>query len=219
MTKQETTILKGVAILMMLCLHLFNTDFKISLCQIGIDVAGKPFLSFLMRAVNPVAFFLLFSGYGLYISYCNGKRNNGKRILKLYIHYWLTLVLFVMVGCFVVGKGAYPGTWQKVLENVTAWHTTYNGEIWFLFPYCLVAITSSFIFKVVDRVNLWVVFVGIGFIHLGTYAAVAMFGVSYFYSHRLAYMPIIYLSFFFPFVIGTLMAKYRIVNECKIRGG
>ena len=36
MTRRETTLLKGVAILMMLFLHLFNTDFKI-----GLKVPGK----------------------------------------------------------------------------------------------------------------------------------------------------------------------------------
>ena len=56
MTRRETTLLKGVAILMMLFLHLFNTDFKIGLCQIGIDIAGIPLLSLLVRAANPVAF-------------------------------------------------------------------------------------------------------------------------------------------------------------------
>lgn len=42
MTRAETTLLKGVAILLMLYLHLFNTDAKIELCQTYINVANAP---------------------------------------------------------------------------------------------------------------------------------------------------------------------------------
>jgi len=219
MTRRETTLLKGVAILMMLFLHLFNTDFKIGLCQIGIDIAGIPLLSLLVRAANPVAFFVLLSGYGLYLSYCNGKQNQGKRIVKLYMHYWITLVIFVIIGYFVLGETYYPGTWQKVIENVSGWYTSYNAEIWFLFPYCLIALTSPFLFRWFDRINAWLLLGVIGVIYFITYLAIYLWGAVYLYSHQLVYMPVLYLNFLFPFVLGVLLAKYNIVNRCKMGGG
>lgn len=174
-------------------------------------------LLILTRATNPVHFFILLSGYGLYMSYLCGKRNQSKRIFKLYVHYWLTLIAFVFIGYFIIGREVYPGSWIKIVENVTGWHTSYNGEIWFLFPYCLVAITSSLIFYLVDKVNSWTIFMATGIIYFATHVAVSMFGSSFLYSHQLAYMPILYLNFLFTFVLGALMAKYDIVSKCKIK--
>lgn len=219
MTQKETTVLKGVAILMMLFLHLFNSDTKIGLCRTYIEIADISLLKLFVRVSNPVAFYIILSGYGLYMSYLKGKKKQGKRILKLYIHYWITLTIFVTAGYFLVGGATYPGSWQKAVENITGWDTSYNGEIWFLFPYCLVAITSPFIFKLTDRVNPWIVLGSVGVIYLAAYVSISIYGVAYLYSHRLSYMPVLYFEFLFPFVIGALMAKYDIINKFKIGGG
>lgn len=179
-----------------------------------------PLLSFLVRVANPVPFFILFSGYGLYISYCRGKRNNGKRVvLKLYIHYWITLVLFVTIGYFVLGKEFYPGTWTKIVKNVTAWNTSYNAEFWFLLPYCLVALTSSWLFHLMDRINPWFILAGTGVIYLAACTAMHFWGTVYLYSHRFVYIPILYLYFLFTFFLGAIMAKYNIVGSVKVGRG
>ena len=219
MTKRETTILKGVAILLMLFLHLFNTEYKIDLCQSYVDIAGMPLLSFLVRIANPVPFYIIFSGYGLYLSYCRDKYSNGRRVLKLYIHYWITLVMFVTIGFFVLGKEVYPGTLAKIIENVTAWNPTYNAEIWFLLPYCLVALTSSWLFRLLDHINLWIILIVVGGVYLGACTAIHFWGTVYLYSHRLVYMPIMYLHFLFAFFLGAIMAKYNMLRNVKIGGG
>ena len=64
-SRTETDILKGVAIIMMLWLHLFSkgsevgnyTDFNLA--------NGQPLAYFLTRLCTPVSFFLILSGYGL----------------------------------------------------------------------------------------------------------------------------------------------------------
>ena len=92
MSKNETKILKGVAILFMLFLHLFNhTDNWVDI-TIGDNVR---LMSFLAEATNPVSFFLLLGGVGMYFVYKRGGNSQWRRVLKLYVHYWIVLLIFV----------------------------------------------------------------------------------------------------------------------------
>ena len=68
-SRTETNILKGIAIIMMLWLHLFSkgneignyTDFNLA--------NEQPLAYFLTRLCTPVSFFLILSGYGLASTY------------------------------------------------------------------------------------------------------------------------------------------------------
>ena len=100
---------------------------------------------------NPVPLFLMISGYGLYSSYAQrGSIKVGKRILNLYLHLWIIYLIFVPIGSYVK-PADYPGGLLCFIENATSWHVTYNGEQWFLFPYIIILLTSSLIFKVADK--------------------------------------------------------------------
>lgn len=57
MSKNGTQLTKGIAILMMLFLHLFNQSANGELCKSLIFIDGEPLVFLLSRAVNPVAFF------------------------------------------------------------------------------------------------------------------------------------------------------------------
>jgi hypothetical protein len=206
-TKNDTMVLKGVAIMFMLFLHLFNQIQNVDLCTNLFYVGGVPFANLLTRCTNPVTFFIFLSGYGLYISFRKGKRGNGKRIAKLYLHYWISLAIFVTIGAFVIGTSKYPGTWQNALINITAWNTTYNGEIWFLFPYMLLALTSPWLFKIMDKMNPIILFIITGIFHFATYLSIHLYGASYLYNHMLPYMPILYFNLLFGFTLGMLCAK------------
>lgn len=100
MSIRETTILKGVAILFMLYLHLFNQMANVNLCTTYLSIRGVPFVHLFSRCTGPVAFYL--------------------------------------------------------------------------------------------------------------------FGQSYLYSHQLAYMPVLYMSLLFPFMLGAMLVKYDIINKCKL---
>lgn len=74
MSLRESTILKGVAILFMLYLHLFNRLENVDLCITHLSVGNIPLVHLFTRCTNPVPFYLILSGYGLYASYKNGKK-------------------------------------------------------------------------------------------------------------------------------------------------
>lgn len=73
MTKQETQIMKGVAILLMIFLHLFNQMSNVELCRSFIYIGDIPFVYWLSAAANPVAFFLYFQGMVCTLSTLEGK--------------------------------------------------------------------------------------------------------------------------------------------------
>ena len=96
MTKQETQIMKGVAVLLMIFLHLFNQMHNVELCESFIYIGNMPFVYWLSAATNPVSFFLILSGYGMHFIHVRTER--WSRVAKLYLHWWVILALFTEIG-------------------------------------------------------------------------------------------------------------------------
>lgn len=169
MTKEQTTIIKGVAILMMLFLHLFNNPNVGEYCTPLIYIGQQPLVHIISRACSPVGIFLMLSGYGLSYTYTHGRlslKGQSERLLKLYIHYWLILLIFVSIGCYVKPE-MYPGSPTDAVLNFMSIHSNYNSETWFLFPYMLLSVTALWIFKGIDRLGCarsivvsWVLYMG-----------------------------------------------------------
>jgi hypothetical protein len=206
-SKTDTTILKGIAILFMLFLHLFNAD-SVYNYTFYLQIHDIPLVHVLTRATYPVPFYLFLSGYGLYISNSRSFRKNGKRILKLYVHYWITLFVFVSIGAYVVGTNKYPGDISNIISNVLGYQTTYNSEVWFLLPYSILAIMSPFLFKLMDNVRPLVLLLLTGTIYVCMYMLIHYFGSSYLYLHPFVILPILCLELQFAFTLGYLSAKY-----------
>jgi hypothetical protein len=65
MSKEESTLLKGVAILFMLFLHLFMRTDLTACCHPLLFVGSVPFVHIMTWSCPPVGIFLILSGYGL----------------------------------------------------------------------------------------------------------------------------------------------------------
>lgn len=215
-SRKQTNVLKGVMILFMLFLHLFNRMGNVALCENSIFIGGQPFAYFISFCMNPVSFFIFLSGYGLYISYCNGRRNNIKRNVKLYVQYWITLIIFVTLGAFVIGTNSYPGGIDDVWNNITGWDTSYNREAWFLFPYLLLSLSSPFWFRLMDKMKPLIFIV----IILSLYLVNKYWGHIY-HLETCGYVSILqiyrYFSLLLPFSIGMMTARYFKYSEFKER--
>ena len=152
----------------MIFLHLFNRNITND-CTPLLFIGSTPFVTILTRACGPVPFFLIISGYGLHYTYTKkGLSWNSqiRRILKLFVTYWLVLAIFVSIGSFV-RPDKYPGTIQEALFNIPSWSNTYNTETWFIFPYTILALFAVYIFKIIDKLGnimSFVFFFTIGFI-------------------------------------------------------
>ena len=191
MRKEDNKVLKGVTIGMMVFYHLFYQLENSVLCHNLIIIKGTPLVTLLARGLNPVPFFIVLSGYGFYRMYEGGGKLHFTRVLKLYVHYWITLLIFVPLAC-MLGFKQYPGDIWEILGNLSAWSTTYNGETWFILPYAVTAIASPGIFRAVNRLGSplgrFCLVGATGLLYFASYLLIHLYG-SYLYYHMLVYPP------------------------------
>lgn len=214
MTKQESQMMKGVAILLMLFFHLFNQLPNVELCHNSILINGQPLAYILSRAANPVAFFLILGGYGLYKVNERGDKHRWSRVLKLFIHYWIILFVFITIGHFMF-PAKYPGSVTAVVANFTSFHTTYNGEMWFLFPYVVLSLLAPWIFKLMKPFKAWQVIVATLFIHLCTSFCISRYGIKYLFHNYGIYNPLLVSHLLFSFSLGALAARDHFFERIK----
>jgi len=158
-TIPQSKIIKTIAILMMLCLHLFNRPYE-GLFTPVLFIVAQPvsyYISLFSDACVPI--FLFISGYGLYFNYQKDKhtllKSNGMRLFKLYINYWLVVLLFALLLGFLLDKEGYPGTFTKFALNFFGLESSYNGAWWFFFTYILLTLAAPLLFKVLESYNTW----------------------------------------------------------------
>lgn len=204
-TKEKSTELKGVAILMMIFLHLFNKPSNVQLCECFLYVGDVPLVYWLSGAANSVvAIYLILSGYGHYYTVNKPKSGGGKkRLYKLYVHWWVVLAFFVGLGSLFY-PDRYPGGFAKLISNVTGWHTTYYGEAWFLFPYVLISISSHWLFRMLEYLGSIKTLLIAGLLNLATSYLISRYGSTYLFDNMLLYLPVLFVSFWFSFYIGAV---------------
>lgn len=215
MSKEETSIIKGLAILMMLWLHLFN-DGHVEAAMPLWFIGEQPVVNLIARACNPVDLFIILSGYGFRYTYYHGDvgvKAQLKRLLKLYICFWLTLAIFVSIGSFV-NPIAYPGSFTKLLLNISSLDLTYNYETWFLFPYAIVSLFARSIFRLQNKMgNLWSLVVW-AILDLASGFAISRNLLPQTTLVGVALSKILVcLEFVFPFMIGSYL--YDIADRDK----
>lgn len=156
--KQEAVMTRGLAILSMVCLHLF--------CKLGDDIVYTPliWLNDEIPLIYTVGFFSticvpiysICAGYAQYLLFENKKstfKNNCSRILKLLENYWIILVLFCILGLFFDKEGKIPGNIFYFLESIFLVHN-YNGIWWYLKTYIiLLLIPASIVFYPVRKMK------------------------------------------------------------------
>ncbi len=212
MSKQETQILKGIAILMMVWSHIFNKGDVIELGNL-IVVGGKPLVVWLVGACNPVSMFVALGGYGLYFTYRKGNdRHHYSRILKLYVHYWIILLMFVPVACYFNGSDRYIGAYTEILANITGYNCTWNYECWFLLPYSLLSLAYPIVFKVMNRYHPIIVLL-VTFVL--TFAMMCIIHFKVLDEVPWLSLPAVIIEFLFCFTSGALACKYNVVSQSK----
>lgn len=153
MDKNTSLELKGLAILLMLFLHLFNTEERVNECTTFFYFwNGKPLVLALSRiAAFCVPIYIFIGGYGYGIIHINNKlniRSNLKRVVKLYINYWIIFFPFIMLGS-IFCPNYYPQNIIVFFQNLCGYSCSYNKEWWFLFPYLVIVLLSPMLFPLI----------------------------------------------------------------------
>ena len=205
MSKQQSLIIRGIAILLMFAYHLHDiSDNYTSLIYIG----GKPFTYYVNNMANPVCFFILLSGYGL--SYTYGKYTFGEKIrklLKLYITFWIVVLLFpIGIGSFIAPEH-YPGTLYDIISNATGYRWTYNIHYWFLLPYAILFLSSEYMLRCMNKNRGNVILVMVSLIlYFATSYIVSKYRTGFFRIHYI-YVALLTIKLLFPFVVGMMMER------------
>lgn len=146
--KETSMILKGIAIMMMAVLHLFNRDSLIGFYVPLLKIGDRPFIQCFAEACSPVGIFLFLSGYGLYYSFkqdpklvCRG------RVVKLYIRLWITYIIFIPLCAICLDDGKYPGSILEALQNLVAYRSSWNYTTWFILPFAFIMLSCAFYFR------------------------------------------------------------------------
>lgn len=215
MTKIESQIMKGVAILLMIFLHLFNMPSNVALCDNLIFINGIPFVEILSRATSPVAFFLILGGYGLYKVWLIGDRNRWSRLFKLFFHWWIIMTIFVAIGHFLY-PDRFPGNLIKFILNGVGYLTSYNSEMWFLLPYVILSASAPWLFKVMNRFSPIGVIAATLCLHILTSFTISRYGSIYLFSHPFEYNVLLPFHLLFNFSLGAMAARCNFFERLKL---
>lgn len=210
LSKDNSTIIKGIAISMMLFIHLFAGN-RTELCTNLLYIGNTPFALWLTRACSSVPFFLMLSGYGLAYKYEKNEltpSHQATRILYLYLAHWIVLGFFLILGHYMV-PSSYSGSISTIIKNMLGWRSDFSSVMWFLFPYCLVSLFSLYIIKVIDRIGLiWSVIIT-ACIYICTCYLISRHG-HLFFTHMWRYQPLLFIHFLFFFTAGVALRRTSI---------
>lgn len=121
---------------------------------------------------------------------------------------------------FFINRAYYDLSIISILENYSSINPTYNGSLWFLFPYMILFVVSSYLFKILDK-------------HLacGLFIILFMFIFSNYILKKeaqkeISELPVIaeltmnFFKILFPFSLGYIAARYKtksLYNEYIIK--
>ena len=224
MTKSDTRQLKGLAILMMLWLHLFSDLKTVWTLDYWLGfMNGLPLVYSLTRLASAcVPIYIFLGGYGLAATFltADGHRlQAGRRALMLMVNFWLVFVIFVPIGCWV-NPLRYPGDGWTLLLNAIAVRHSYNGAWWFLLPYVLLTLTSPYVIRRImegsRRTNtLWMSALAV--IHVAVYLVQAFTNVTDAWPLPGVSVLLNTLSMLFLFGMGVMAVKYDWMDRLRQR--
>lgn len=216
LSKKDTQMAKGAAVLGMVMLHLF--------CRLG----DLPYTPWIWVGETPLIYYLgLFgdicvpvfcfcSGYAHYLmADAQGSRYRKRlpgKALRFLSNYWIVVVLFSLLGLVFDPSGIIPGSRTTFAGNMLLISNSYNGAWWFVATYLFLLALSPAMAALTRRLN-----------------SILLLLVSmaiYFASHVLRYnipvsMPNPVLQWFweqaillgssqFAYLVGMVCRKYRL---------
>lgn len=214
-TKQDTQILKGVSILVMIWLHTFLYKSNVDLLTCFMYMGSTPLVTLLKNFCTIcIHLYLFLGGYGLYITFKNRKLHSKRRIFFLYLNYWIMLLLMLPIG-YIINPNLYPGSLTKFLLNFVAWDYSYNSSWWFLFPYILIILTARYLFVLLDKWGGISVFIISYIVNLMTSYSISRYGDKYLYDNLVLYIPFLYFHLLNAFYAGAIFVKYDLFGLIK----
>lgn len=218
-TKRDSKMLKGVAILSMLMLHLFCRRENLPYTPL-LWVGSTPLIYYFgLFGDICVAVYCFVSGYAHYMQSSEAQlRQRWKRLLRFMIPFWIIAVLFSLIG-LLTGNATIPGSLKEFLLNCLTVKNSYNGAWWYANTYILLVALQPLSKKFAERCPAWLVLlaafafyvVGYG-IRFWSWGACDSVILSWIVTH-IGLLGTSYL----PYVIGMLFCKKQVVSSLRQR--
>ena len=230
-TRDDTKVIKGIAICLMLCHHLFAYPTRV--------IEPNTFVSFFSFGETTLAtylgqfsmicmpLFLFMGGYGTYISASKTDDMNAfviGKITGLYKLVWQVFLLSLPFSVFFHRNMGSTLT-RSVIYNFLTLDCSFNEEWWFILPYAVMIALFPTVRRFVDRKNatlagsfvfivLYSLFLNYFYPALLEYPFFSTFRGSQF-QHRLKEV----LQVFPAFYLGCVFAKYGLLDKLKEKLG
>lgn len=207
LTKQDTMVMKGIAVLAMLIHHVYGCSPAWVMPYTGvlhwIGELGKVC----------VALFLFCSGYGLAKQYSllmqkdnikikilDNIRFITKRLVKFYVNYWVIFLIFVPVTVLVfnrplsVAYGEHVNTYKHLLYDILGLHGhhSYNITWWFNTLIIMLYLLFPIIYDIAKKLPIISIFGGLFLLR---------------YAYEMPFNPEDILIWQFPFLLGIMYVQ------------
>lgn len=219
-TAEDSKMIKGLAVLAMVWLHLFDRHNFADLYTPIFFLKGLPLCYFFAQVSDwCVMGFAFVSGYGHCALFKEGKQNKYYirkslyRLLILYINYWIILFGATLLSILLGQGDIMPKSLLEFIGNFTTIICTYNISWWYMLPYAIIVLLSPLILKVVHRADWKLVLSISGFLYCAGYVLRIPMG-----DIRLCEITGKILMTLFEYVLGAVFYKQRFfgkVNEHK----
>lgn len=221
-TKENTSLVKGVAVILMVIHHLIGGNPGIPL-----NVIGTPVAQTLGTASKVcVALFMILSGYGMMessrIKGTSNYRFVFNRLKKLYLTYWSAWVVLYIWTCAhgqkplaeVFGYGVDPKAPYYIFRDLMGFFSfgskttpTFNGATWFMEAIVICYLLFPIFERVVSKANLPV--------HISLLLITYSPWIYFLYKNDSTIPSDRALFYIFPFVVGLLLSHYHILDKIK----
>lgn len=213
-TKRDSKMLKGVAILSMLMLHLFCRKENLPYTPL-LWIGSTPLIYYFgLFGDICVAMYCFVSGYAHYLQASNAElQQRWKRLLRFMIPFWIIAVVFSLVG-LLTGNAAIPGSMKEFLLNCLTVRNSYNGAWWYANTYILLVALQPLSRSFAERCPAWLVMLlTFGFYTVGYGIRFWGWGAcdSMVLSWIITHIGLLGTSYF-PYMIGMLFFKKRVIS-------
>lgn len=218
-SKKQSTMFQGLAIIMMLFHHYFTMPSNLTLLHFFNEDFCMHFAWLCKLCVITFAFI---SGYGMN----HGQNSNEKpdfkllykkagiRILKLYVLLWIIIALFKSIDVFFLHT---PIAGSELLLNCLGLFYTYNGAWWYVFFYliiCLLFPVFRFFLTRCIPVYKKIAALGISIIAIGLLYFLSLhFFFPYLYTALLYMFVSLHPPILLGFIVGVLTSEFRILDR------
>lgn len=221
LTKYDTQIAKGIAIIGMVMLHLF--------CRLGelpysplIWLGDIPIIYYLgLLGDMCVPIFCFCSGYAHFLlneEYGKQYKNRiPKKLLRFICNYWLVVALFSTIGVILGKQEIIPKSFSEFCGNIFFYNMSYNGAWWFVLTYITLLLMSPILNKLTQKVNALSIIVGSSLLYFVAY--ILRFKIEIDLNNPvlnwILLQSVLVGTVQCTYVIGMVCRRYRIISKIR----